>query len=307
MHGMELFNGLRRILTEPAAEDIYWLTIFRRDGRIALNSAPLAVSGLLRERLFDVKASVILTSATLRTADSFTFIKERLGLEDPNELALGSPFDFKTAALLYVPSDLPEPNQPSYQKSVEKAIIELCKATEGRMMVLFTSIGQLNSTYYAIQRPLEEEGIVVFAQGADGSRRQILDNFRTTEKSVLLGTRSFWEGVDVVGQALSCLVIVRLPFAVPTDPVFAARSQSFDDPFNQYSLPDAILRLRQGFGRLIRSKDDYGVVVVLDKRIITKDYGKIMLRSLPPCTARKGPADALPNAARRWLDPANRR
>jgi len=112
--------------------------------------------------------------------------------------------------------------------------------------------------------------------------------------------------VDVVGQALSCLVIVRLPFAVPTDPVFAARAATFDDPFQQYSLPDAILRFRQGFGRLIRSKDDFGVVVVLDKRILTKAYGKEMLRSLPGCTARQGPIEAMPRAIRRWLDPSNR-
>ncbi|MHB1357471.1 MAG: ATP-dependent DNA helicase, partial [Anaerolineae bacterium] len=185
-------------------------------------------------------------------------------------------------------------------------LVDLSKATQGRMMALFTSNSQLNTTYRAIQRPLEEEGIVVFAQGADGSRRQILENFRNADKAVLLGTRSFWEGVDVVGQALSCVVIVRLPFSVPTDPIFAARSSTFEDPFGQYSLPEAILRLRQGFGRLIRSKDDYGIVVVLDKRLLTKAYGKMMLRSLPPCTARQGPLSALPNAAQRWLDPQNR-
>ncbi|MCE5260144.1 MAG: DEAD/DEAH box helicase family protein [Chloroflexi bacterium] len=305
--GLELFEGLKHILTEPSSNDIYWLTIFRRDGRISVNSAPLSVAELLKEKLFEAKSSIILTSATLRTADEFKYIKDRLGLDDPAELALGSPFNFKSAALLYVPNDLPEPNQPNYQRSVEKALVELCKATEGRTMALFTSTSQLNTTYRAIQRPLEEEGIVVFAQGADGSRRQILDNFRNSDKAVLLGTRSFWEGVDVVGQALSCLVIVRLPFAVPTDPITAARSSTFEDPFGQYSLPDAILRFRQGFGRLIRSKEDYGIVVVLDKRLLTKSYGKLMLRSLPPCTARQGPLEALPNAARRWLDPANRK
>lgn len=304
--GAELLGGLQKVLTEPSDDDVYWLTINRRDGRVTINSAPLSVAGLLQERLFESKACIVLTSATLRTGESFAYIKDRLGLEDPTELALGSPFDFKSKALLYVPNDLPEPNQPHYQSSIERAIVDLGKATQGRMMVLFTSNSQLNATYRAIQRPLEEEGIVVFAQGADGSRRQILDNFRNADKAVLLGTRSFWEGVDVVGQALSCVVIVRLPFSVPTDPIFAARSSTFEDPFGQYSLPEAILRLRQGFGRLIRSKDDYGIVVVLDKRLLTKAYGKMMLRSLPPCTARQGPLSALPNAAQRWLDPQNR-
>jgi predicted DnaQ family exonuclease/DinG family helicase len=305
-HGVTLFGGLQRVLTDPTTEEIYWLTINRRDGRVILNSAPLSVADMLRERLFETKQCIVLTSATLRTSESFSYIKDRLGLDDPVELALGSPFDFKSKALLYVPNDLPEPNQPQYQNSVERALVDLGQATKGRMMVLFTSNNQLNTTYRAIQRPLEEEGIVVFAQGADGSRRQILDNFRNTDKAVLLGTRSFWEGVDVVGQALSCVVIVRLPFSVPTDPIFAARSSTFEDPFKQYSLPEAILRLRQGFGRLIRSKDDYGIVVVLDKRLLTKEYGKMMLRSLPPCTARQGPLAALPNAAQRWLDPHNR-
>jgi DNA polymerase-3 subunit epsilon/ATP-dependent DNA helicase DinG len=143
-------------------------------------------------------------------------------------------------------------------------------------------------------------------QGIDGSRRHLLDTFRTSERAVLFGTRSFWEGVDVVGEALSCLIIARLPFAVPTDPVFYARAKTFDDPFNQYQVPDAILRLRQGFGRLIRSKDDYGVVAVLDRRLLTKQYGATMLRSLPVCTARKGPIASLPGVARAWLDPTLR-
>lgn len=304
--GSELALGLEAILIEPQSGGIYWISIARRDQEITLHSAPLHVGPALQERLFDTKDCVVLTSATLRTGDSFRFIRERLGLEDADELAVDSPFDFKTAVLLYVPKDIPEPNQPYYQKTVENAIIDVCRAIGGRTLVLFTSNSQLNTTYRAVQRPLEREDIVVFAQGIDGSRRQILDNFRSTPQAVLMGTRSFWEGVDVVGQALSCLIIARLPFAVPTDPVLSARAETFDDPFNQYYLPDAILRFRQGFGRLIRSRDDYGVVLVLDKRILTKSYGKTILRSLPPCTARMGPVATLPTVAQRWLDPANR-
>ncbi len=305
--GDEIVDGLHRILAEPEEGGIYWVEMVRRTEELTLHSAPLSVGPLLQERLFSQKASVVLTSATLAAGNSFRYIEQRLGLEDPQELALGSPFDFESAVLLYVPKDMPEPYQPYYQRSVEQALIDLCIATEGRTMVLFTSNSQLNNTYRAIEGPLAREDILVLAQGMDGSRRQLLQSFRSAPRAVLLGTRSFWEGVDVAGQALSCLVITRLPFAVPTDPIFAARSATFDDPFHEYSLPDAILRFRQGFGRLIRSKDDYGVIVVLDKRILTKAYGKKILQSLPPCTARQGPLQALPDVARRWLNPQNRR
>ncbi|MGB9880251.1 MAG: helicase C-terminal domain-containing protein, partial [Anaerolineae bacterium] len=193
--------------------------------------------------------------------------------------------------------------QPNYQNVVSKAIIELCLATKGRALILFTSHHQLRNTYYAITRPLEEAGIIVYGQGIDGSRRQLLENFKTTPQSVLLGTRSFWEGIDVVGPALSCLVIVRLPFSVPSDPIFSARSRTFEDPFGQYAVPEAVLRFRQGFGRLIRSYTDRGVVVVLDKRILSKSYGAFFLDSLPDCTVYRGPLSELPNKAAQWIEP----
>ncbi len=306
-HGAEICANIERILLEPDAQGIYWMSVSARRGEVTLCSAPLHVGNLLSERLFAEKDCVVLTSATLRSGKSFKFIRERLGLEEPNELAVDSPFDYQSAALLYVPKDIPEPNQPYYQKTVEKAIVDIVRATEGRALVLFTSNSQLNATYRAIQRPLEQEGIVVYGQGLDGSRRQILENFRGTPRSVLLGTRSFWEGVDVVGEALSCLIITRLPFAVPTDPILTARAETFEDPFNEFYLPESILRFRQGFGRLIRSKSDVGIVVVLDKRLITKAYGPTILRSLPPCLMRQGPLESLPERARAWLDPTTRR
>jgi DNA polymerase-3 subunit epsilon/ATP-dependent DNA helicase DinG len=185
---------------------------------------------------------------------------------------------------------------------VEQALIALCRATRGRTLALFTSYNQLRNTSKTITLPLAEHDIVVFQQGDGSSRRQLLENFRTTPRSVLLGTRSFWEGIDVMGEALSCLVIARLPFSVPTDPVFAARSETFEDPFGQYAVPETILRLRQGFGRLIRSKTDRGVVVVLDKRVLTKSYGRSFLNSLPECTVKRGPLAELPVAAARWID-----
>ena len=305
--GNEIWLGLDAVLLEGEQNSIYWISSERRTEEITLHSAPLHVGQVLEENLFTQKECVVLTSATLRTGNSFRFIKERLSLEDPMELALDSPFDFETSVLLYVPKDIPEPNQPYYQKSVENALTELCRATEGRTLILFTSNSQLRATYRAIRDDLDQDGIVLFGQGIDGSRRQILRSFRSTPKSVLMGTRSFWEGIDVVGKALSCLVIARLPFAVPTNPVLAARSETFEDPFNEYYLPDAILRFRQGFGRLIRRKDDYGLVVVLDKRLLTKTYGSAFLRSLPRCTARQGPLETLPGLAKRWLDAAQNR
>ncbi len=303
----EMWEGLSQIIVDPQSNGIYWASLATKTNEITLHSAPLHVGPLLSDKLFSEKDAVILTSATLRTERGFEYIKERLGIEDPMEVALDSPFDYESAVLLYVPKDIPEPNQPGYQEHVEKAIIDLCRATEGRALILFTSTSQLRNTYRKVQKELAREGIVVFGQGIDGSRRQILRSFRETPKSVLMGTRSFWEGIDVMGQALSCLVIARLPFSVPTDPVLQARSETFENPFREYYLPETILKFRQGFGRLIRSKDDYGVVVVLDKRLITKSYGKLILRALPPCTARQGPLASLPTLARKWLDPRNRR
>jgi Rad3-related DNA helicase len=151
---------------------------------------------------------------------------------------------------------------------------------------------------------LTEAGVTVLSQGGGGSRHQLLETFKASNRTILLGTRSFWEGVDVIGPALSALVLVRLPFAVPTDPIVAARSETFDDPFYNYQVPDAILRFRQGFGRLIRSKTDRGIVVVLDKRVQSKGYGKLFLESLPECTIHKGPLMNLPAAAREWVDKA---
>ena len=304
--GTEIWHGMDTILFEPEENGIYWVSVSPRTQEISLHSAPLHVGPILAERLFARVDTAVLTSATLRTDGSFRYIADRLGLEDPVEVALDSPFDLKSAVLLYVPKDMPEPNEPFYQKQVEQALIDLCIATEGRTLALFTSNSQLYTTYYSIQGRLAAKEIIVFGQGIDGSRRQILDSFRNTPRSVLLGTRSFWEGIDVVGPALSCLVIARLPFAVPTDPILAARSETFEDAFGQYHLPEAILRFRQGFGRLIRSRDDFGIVVLLDRRILTRSYGRTILRSLPPCTARQGPLAALPSTAQRWLDPSNR-
>jgi predicted DnaQ family exonuclease/DinG family helicase len=302
-HVREVREQLQAIVSQPVSGGIYWLSIGTKDEDITLHSAPLHVGSLLVQHLFSKLETVVLTSATLRTAKDFAYIRERLGLQDAEEFAVESPFDYANSTLLYLPTDIPEPAQPNYQNVVSKAIIELCLATKGRALILFTSHHQLRNTYYAIARPLEEAGIIVYGQGIDGSRRQLLENFKTTPQSVLLGTRSFWEGIDVVGPALSCLVIVRLPFSVPSDPIFSARSRTFEDPFGQYAVPEAVLRFRQGFGRLIRSYTDRGVVVVLDKRILSKSYGAFFLDSLPDCTVYRGPLSELPHKAAQWIEP----
>lgn len=285
----------------PGRNGVYWIESGLAPEDLTLRSAPLHVGEALERALFSCKESVVLTSATLTTEGSFDFVKERLGLESADELVVGSPFDYRRSTLLYVARDIPEPARPAHQRAIESAIADLATAMEGRTLVLFTSHSQLRATNAAIRERLEREGLLVLAHGVDGSRRRLLQSFACSPKAILLGTSSFWEGIDVVGQALSCLVIVKLPFAVPSDPVFAARSEGFDDPFRQYSLPQTILKFKQGFGRLIRSRSDRGVVAILDSRIGSKFYGPAFLHSLPACTVRYGPAAHLGHAARQWL------
>ena len=211
-----------------------------------------------------------------------------------------SPFDYKRSALLYLPSDVPLPNHPHYQQMVEQAIVEAGTAAEGHTLVLFTSYQQLRATADAIRVPLERQGVSLFQHG-QSSRFRLLREYRQAQQAVLLGTRSFWEGIDLPGDELTCLLIARLPFAVPNDPLVAARSAEFEDPFEEYTVPDAVLRFRQGFGRLIRRATDRGVVVLLDSRAWRKDYGSAFLDSLPECTVRRAPLQNLGREVRSWL------
>ena len=298
----DLFSNLNHMIFEPDPQRIYWAELNARSGRTSLHTAPLEIGPLVERHVWREKESVILTSATLTTAGHFDYLRRRLRADDAEELALGSPFDFETATLLYLINDIAEPaDAQSYQRAVEKGLIGLCKATHGRALVLFTSNVQLRTTAKAIAEPLAAEGIQVLEQSEGASRQALLERFRTSEGAVLLGTRSFWEGVDVPGEALSALAIVRLPFDVPSDPIIAARAETFDTPFDEYSLPEAVLRFRQGFGRLIRTQSDRGVVIVFDRRILSKPYGRAFLDSLPTCTVRAGRLADLPAAAARWL------
>jgi predicted DnaQ family exonuclease/DinG family helicase len=282
-------------------ESICWLTQDRARDALILTAAPLTVADILEAQLFAQKQTSVLASATLTIEGGFDFAKSRLGLADAEELVLESPFDYERQALVFIPNDIPEPNQRGYQQAVEQALVELCIATGGRTLALFTANSALKQTYQGIQDALEEHEIAVLGQGIDGSRRTLLERFKEFPRTVLLGTSSFWEGVDVVGDALSVLVIAKLPFSVPDDPIFAARSELFKDAFAEFSVPQSILRFKQGFGRLIRSKEDRGVVVCLDRRLLSKKYGQQFLASLPHTRVRTGPLKQLPVLAARFL------
>ncbi|HUG33661.1 MAG TPA: helicase C-terminal domain-containing protein [Anaerolineales bacterium] len=291
-------NGM---ISKPATGMVYWIEVQPNGNRLSLNAAPLSVASLVEKYLWHEKRSVILTSATLTAHGEFQYLRNTLGADEADEMQLGSPYDYESAALLYIANDIPEPNQNGFQQILDKTLIATAKATGGRMLVLFTSYAALTKTSKAITGPLAREEIYVYEQGDGASPNALLESFKATERAVLLGTKSFWEGVDVPGDSLSVVVITKLPFDVPTDPLIAARSEMYEDSFNQYYLPEAILKFRQGFGRLIRTQSDRGVVAILDRRVLTKQYGRLFLESLPPCTARQGPASNLAREAGSWL------
>lgn len=309
VHGelVEVVHGLSAAIEEDDPQRVVWLELDRSGGSLAVSWVPLSVADLLRERLYDERRVVVLTGATLtsghpsRPGESFQYIQRRLGLEDAATLALGSPFDYRKAALVLVPRDMPEPESPQYLDAMSDGIYEMARASRGRALVLFTSHASLRAVHRSLQGRLRAEGIGVLGQGIDGSPRHLVRTLQSAPNTVVLGTASFWEGVDVPGEALSLLVMARLPFPVPTDPVFAARAELYEDPFNQYALPQAVLRFKQGFGRLIRTKRDRGVMVVLDRRILTRFYGPVFLEALPECTLHQPLLREVPGLVERWL------
>jgi len=285
----------------PKENTIYWIAI-GHNRLVSLNAAPLHVGKLVQDHIWNQKRSVILTSATLQPKGNFNHIQERLGTDDIPTDAIDSPFDYRKSTLIYVPNDMPEPNEKfRYQSAVERSLVHVATALDGKTLALFTSYSQLQQTAQAIRPLLALGGITVFDQLDNSNRQVLIDSFKAGERSVLLGTRSFWEGIDIPGVSLSALVITRLPFPVPNEPIFSARSETYKDAFNEYTLPEAIIRFKQGFGRLIRSSEDRGIVVLLDKRIISKGYGQAFLDSLPDCTVQFGALDKIGSAAQNWL------
>jgi ATP-dependent DNA helicase DinG len=292
---------LGSMIFNPVADYVYWVDVNPNNNRVTLNAAPIRIGALVEKYLWHEKRCVILTSATLTSHGEFGYTRNILSADEADEMALGSPFDYEGSALLYIANDIAEPNSPDYQHQLDRTLIQLCKASGGRTLVLFTSYAQLKRTSKNIFSPLAESDITIYEQGEGASPNALLESFKNTNRAVLLGTRSFWEGVDIPGEALSVLVIVKLPFSVPSDPLVAARSETYEDPFNEYHLPEAILRFRQGFGRLIRTQSDRGVVAILDRRVLTKTYGKLFIESLPQCTLKVGTMMELPRTAKNWL------
>ncbi len=299
----KMAHRLKTFLLEPDTAMIYWISLPQGSSpRASIHMAPLHIGPLVEQYLWNAKKSVVLTSATLRTGDNIDFLRDRLYARDIPLLEVGSPFNYRESTLLYLPTNLPDPSdRRGYQRALEQAISELAISLGGRVLALFTSYTQLRQTAQAVGPNLSQRGITVYDQSDGTSRQILLEGFKTTDRAVLLGTRSFWEGVDVPGDSLSALIITRLPFAVPSDPVFSARSETYNNGFEEYAVPDAVLRFRQGFGRLIRSQTDRGVVVVMDSRITRKNYGAVFLESLPDCTVQHGILDGLSAAALQWL------
>jgi ATP-dependent DNA helicase DinG len=271
---------LETILTVADPESVSWCEL--RDRSRAFRASPIHVAPMLESMLFSQKRTVVMTSATLTVENSFDYVSSRLGVASEKCQVLSSPFDFRQQALLYVPRRMPAPREPAYLERAVEEIRALLTASRGRAFVLFTSFANL----HAVRRAIEGELPYPFFVQGEAPRGELLERFRATEGAVLLGTSSFWEGVDVMGDGLSCVIVDKLPFAVPNDPLVSARidrvETSGGSGFHGYQVPMAILTLKQGLGRLIRSRSDRGVVAILDSRIVKMSYGRRFLASLPP-------------------------
>lgn len=309
------FAAACRLSVDGADGWVSWAEVPQRRGRggaAVLQAAPIDPGPILAERLFKARDSVVLTSATLTVADSFGFAAQRLGLDRDRDrydtLAVPSPFDYRHQALLCVPHDLPATRgiEPAlYAAAVAPFLVRLFRCTGGRALCLFTSNRLLRAVYAACKAPLEREGIVVLGQGLDGSRSRLAGALREPGATVVFGSSSFWEGVDIPGEALSCVVLAQLPFWSPDIPLVQARVEAIEadgrSSFEHLSLPQAVLRFKQGFGRLIRSRRDRGVAVCLDGRLVAARYGRVFLDSLPGPEVFSGDCDGVLRRVAGWL------
>jgi len=261
---------------------VYWSE--RRGRGVFLRASPIDVSTLLQEKLFERTETVVLTSATLASGGGFSFIRERLGLpEETDELIAQSGYDYDRQAVLYLPPRMPDPRSPQWAEAAAEEVVKLLDLSDGHAFVLSTSLSGMQALY---ERVSPRVSYPCFVQGS-ASKAGLLEKFRRTPNAVLFATSSFWQGVDVRGRQLSCVIVDKLPFAVPTDPVVAARQRFIDEQggssFYEYSVPQACITLKQGLGRLIRGTTDHGLLAVLDPRLRTQGYGRVFLASLPPC------------------------
>ncbi len=294
---------LDEALLTPDANRVYWFSQVARAESLLLRAAPINVGSLLRDRVYAERRSTVFTSATLAVGGTFDYFSSRVGLgAEIEELILGSPFDFYHQALVCLPTDLPLPEDERFDASVVDVIAAVARRVGGRTLALFTSHRQLRDVHGALKHRVDLDEVLILGQGIDGQRRQLLKTFEEAERPLLLGTATFWEGIDIPGERLSCVIVVRLPFPVPADPVYAARAEQVRDPFGQLALPQAALRLKQGFGRLIRRSTDRGAVVILDNRILGRDYGRTFLEILPPASRYVGPSGDVADHVGAWLD-----
>lgn len=278
-------------VNQRQADSVYWIEVSgRKQQNVKLICAPIEVGPILRDELFQKVSTVVLTSATLAVGEqNFGFIKQRLGLTKARECKLGSPFDYERQAKLIIPNRMPDPvEQPdAFETAVCEKIKEYVSETNGRAFVLFTNYKMLQSCANRLSSWMAAENLQLYCQGGDLPRTMMLDRFRNDPRSVLFGADSFWQGVDVPGEALQNVIIAKLPFSVPDQPLLEARLDAIKarggNPFMEFQVPEAVIKLKQGFGRLIRSKTDTGQVVILDPRVRTKRYGRLFLESLPKC------------------------